>query len=214
MLEDHRGLCDGGDWSPFLRQVAAEARRLLGDLPGAISELERAAAGEGALAAKMQLFQTQLQKGDLPAALQIARSLCQSTNVPAEFLVHSVIPIVRHHDAELAKELILKVESTSQALSPTVEARLMEEASRAGVESTFHNLVGKLTQQAAVGKGPLKAFTYEEARQMIIDRQKMASELRAAYARGEIPVHMLSAGLNLPLARLLHLVPVNNHLAS
>src|SRR5260370_38065713 len=96
MLEDHRGLCDGGDWSPFLRQVAAEARRLLGDLPGAISELERAAAGEGALAAKMQLFQTQLHKGDLPAALQITRPLCQGTTGPAGLLVHSVIPIVRH----------------------------------------------------------------------------------------------------------------------
>jgi hypothetical protein len=210
LLENYRVLCQGGDWSPFLRQLAAEARRLQGDLPGAISELERAAAGEGDVAVKMQLFQTQLLKGDLPAALQIARSLTQSPNVPLEFLVDRVIPLARHHDPELARELILRVEATPSALPPALEVKLMEEASRAGVESTFHNLVGKLTQQAVEGKGPLKAFTYEEVRQMLIDRQQMAGELWEAYARGEIPVHLLSSGLDVPLAKLLHQAPRDN----
>ena len=207
LLENNRALCQRGELPPFLRQLAAEAHRLLGNLPGAILELERAAAAETGVAAKMQLFQTQMQKGDLPAALQIARSLSLNPNVPAEFLVGQVIPVARHHDVELAKELILKVESSSSGLSPQVEVKLMEEASRSGVESTFRKLVDKLTQQAVVGKGPLKAFTFEQTREMILDRQKMASELSAAYARGEIPAHILVSGLNLPLAKLLYETP-------
>lgn len=207
LLEENRALCQGGEWPPFLCQLAAEAHRLLGNLPGAILELERAAASETGVAAKIQLFQTQMQKGDLPAALQIARSLSLSPSVPAEFLVSQVIPVARHHDVELAKELILKVEAASSGLSPQVEAKLMDEAARSGVESTFHKLVGKLTQQAVAGKGPLRAFTFEQTRQMLLDRQTMASELSAAYARGEIPAHVLSSRLNFPLARLLHESP-------
>lgn len=210
LLENNRALCQGGELPPFLRQLAAEAHRLLGNLPDAILQLERAAAAETGVAAKMQLFQTQMQKGDLPAALQIARSLSLNPNVPAEFLVGQVIPVARHHDAELAKELILKVESAPSGLSPQVEAKLMDEASRSGVESTFHKLVGKLTQQAIAGKGPLQAFTFEQTRQMLIDRHKMAGELWAAYARGEIPAHILSSGVNLPLAKLLHESPRHN----
>jgi hypothetical protein len=61
-----------------------------------------------------------------------------------------------------------------------------------------------------VGKGPLKAFTFEQTRDMLLDRQKMANELSAAYARGEIPAHILSSGLNLPLAKLLHETPRRN----
>ena len=86
----------------------------------------------------------------------------------------------------------------------------MEEASRSGVESTFHKLVSKLTQQAVAGKGPLKAFTFEQTREMLLDRQKMAGELSVAYARGEIPAHILSSGLNFPLAKLLHEAPRRN----
>ncbi|HVU26858.1 MAG TPA: restriction endonuclease [Verrucomicrobiae bacterium] len=204
LLEKNRALCQRSELSPFLRRLAAEAHRLLGNLPGAILELERAAATETGVAAKMQLFQTQMQKGDLPAALQIARSLSLNPNVPAEFLVGQVIPVARHHDVELARELILKVESSSSGLSPQVEVKLMEEASRSGVETTFHKLVSKLMQQAVVGKGPLKAFTYEQTREMLLNRQKMASELWTAYARGEIPAHILASGLNLPLAKLLY----------
>ena len=210
LLENNRALCQGGELPPFLRQLAAEAHRLLGNLPDAILQLERAAATETGVAAKMQLFQTQMQKGDLPAALQIGRSLSLNPNVPAEFLVGQVIPVARHHDTELAKELILKVESASSGLSPQSETKLMEEASRTGVESTFYRLVSKLTQQAVAGKGPLQAFTFEQTRQMLIDRQKMAGELWAAYARGEIPAHFLSSGVNFPLAKLLHEAPRRN----
>jgi hypothetical protein len=204
LLRENRALCQNGELTPFLRQLAAEAHRLLGDLPGAIQELEQAAAKEEGIAAKMQLFQTHLHKGDLPAALQTARLLSLNPHVPVEFLVGQVIPIARHHDPELAKELILKVESTAAPLSPQIEAKLMEEASRTGVESTFQKLVGKLTQQAVTGKGPLQAFTYEQTRQMFLDRRKQAEELWAAYVRGEIPAHLLSARLNVPLAKLLH----------
>lgn len=210
LLEKNRALCQDGELTPFLRQLAAEAHRLLGNLPRAIQELEQAAAKEEGIAAKMQLFQTHLHKGDLPAAIQTARLLSLNPHVPAEFLVGQVIPIARHHDPELAKELILKVESTASALSPQIEAKLMEEASRTGVESTFQKLVGKLTQEAVAGKGPLQAFTYEQTRQMFLDRRKQAEEIWAAYARGEIPAHLLSARLNVPLAKLLHDAPRRN----
>jgi hypothetical protein len=210
LLDNNLGLCQGGEWSPFLRQLAAEAHRLLGNLPRAILELKRAAAAEEGIGAKMQLFQTQLQMGDLPGALQIARSFSQTPHVPAEFLLGQVIPVARHHDAELAKDLILKLGGTSSELTPPLQAKLMEEASRAGVESTFRELLGRLTQQAAVGKGPLKAFTYEQTRQMLVDSQKTAEKLWEAYARGEIPAHGLSSRVNLPLAKLLHQLPQFN----
>lgn len=210
LLDKNYTLCQDEELTPFLRQLAAEAHRLLGNLPGAIQELEQAAAKEEGIAAKMQLFQTHLHKGDLPAAVQTARLLSLNPHVPAEFLVGQVIPIVRHHDPELAKELILKVESTTSALSPQIEAKLMEEASRTGVESTFQKLVGKLTQQAVTGKGPLQIFTYEQTRQMFLDRRKQTEEIWAAYTRGEIPAHLLSARLNVPLAKLLHEAPQRN----
>lgn len=206
LLEANRGLCQEGEWTPFLRQVAAEAHRLLGNLPAAILELERAAASETGVGAKVQLFRVLLRKGDLPGALQIARSLSSNPHVPAEFIVGQVIPVARHHDLELARELIIKMAAASE-LSPEVEAKLMDEAYRTGVESVSRKLTVKLTQQAIKGEGPLKAFSYEQTRQMLIDRQTMAGELLAGYARGEIPVHLVSSGLNLPLARLLHETP-------
>jgi hypothetical protein len=207
LLKGNRALCEGGDWTPFLRQLAAECHRLLGDLPAAISELKQAVVASESAAAKMQLFQTQVQKGDLPASLQTARLLSNDPNVPAEFLVENVIPIARHHDIELARDLILKVHVNAEKLAPNAEVKLMDEAARAGVESTFHTLVAKLTQQAASGDGPLKAFTYEQIRDMLIARQKKAGEIWTAYARGEIPVHCLSLGVNLPLAKLFHEAP-------
>jgi len=207
LLEKNRAFCPEGEWTPFLRQIAAEAHRLLGNLPAAILELERAAASETGVAAKMQLFRALLLKGDLSSALQIARSFSSSPHVPAEFIVGQVIPIARHHDLELAKELIVKMESAATELSPQAEAKLMDEAYRAGVESVSNKLTSKLTQQAIKGEGPLKAFSYEQTRQMLIDRQKMAGELLKGYACGEIPAHLVSSGLNLPLAKLLHETP-------
>jgi hypothetical protein len=207
LLEGNRGLCQGGDWTPFLRQIAAESHRLMGDLPGAISELEKAAFSEGSFAAKMQLFKTQLEKGDLPAALQIARSLTRLPNLSAEFLLGHVIPLARHHDVEFAKELIREVEAKSPALPPALQLKLMDEASRAGVESTFQNLFAKLTQQAVTGKGPLKTFTHEELRKAIIENQRIGNELWSAYTQGEIPVHVLSVGLGIPLAKLFYHAP-------
>jgi hypothetical protein len=206
LLDTNRGLCQEGDWTVFLRQVAAEAHRLLGDLPTAIQELERAAASEPGVGAKVQLFRTLLEKGDMPGALQIARSLSSNPHVPAEFFVGQVIPIARHHDLELARDLIIQTAAAS-ALSPEVEAKLMDEAYRTGVESVSRKLTVKLTNLAIKGEGPLKAFSYEQTRQMLIDRKKMAGELLTRYARGEIPAHLVSSGLDLPIARLLHETP-------
>ena len=207
LLERNRAVCEGGDWTPFLRQLAAECHRLKGDLPTAILELQQAVAVSESTAAKMQLFQTQVQKGDLPASLQTARLLSSDPNVPAEFLVGNVIPVARHHDIELARELILKLHANAPKLPPTAEVKLMDEAARAGVESTFHALVKKLTQQAVAGEGPLKAFSYEQTRDMLIERQRKAGEIWTAYARGEMPAHCLAFGVNLPLAKLFHETP-------
>jgi hypothetical protein len=210
LLEGNRILCQGGEWTPFLRQLAAEAHRVLGDFISAISELEKAAAAEPGVAAKMQLFQTQKNKGDLLAASQLARSFGGNPDVPAEFLISEVIPVVRHHDLELAKELILKAESAPTGLSPQAEVKLMEEAYRAGVESVARRLTAKLTQQAVKGEGPLKGYTFEEFRQLLGAQQKAAGELSLAYARGEIPVHFLCGGLSCPIAKVFHEAPKQN----
>lgn len=206
-LERNRELCEGGEWSPFLRQVAAQAHRLLGNLPAAIQELQRAADAGKDLAAGIQLFNMLLLKGDLPGALQIARSLTSSPRVPPEFIIGQVVPIARHHDLEFAKELILKMAEAASELPPHAQAKLMEEAHRADVESVSRELTAKLTHQAIKGEGPLKAFTYEQTRQLLIDTRNLTGNLLTLYARGEIPAHFLCSGSNLPMARLLHEAP-------
>ncbi|MDB6110128.1 MAG: hypothetical protein JWR69_1878, partial [Pedosphaera sp.] len=204
LLERNRILCQGGDWPPFLRQLAAECHRLLANLPAAIAELEQAIVIGGGVPALMQLFQTQLLKGDLPASLQTARILSKNPSVPAEFLAGQVIPAVRHHDVELARELVRTLVMSAQKLSPGVEAKLVDEGFRLGIEHVTAELFRKLTRASVEGTGPLKALTFEETRQLFADERKAAEDLWAASERGEIPVHFLAARLNLSLALLFH----------
>jgi hypothetical protein len=210
LLESNRGLCAHGDWTPFLRQLAAECHRLLTDLPAAIGELERAVTDGGGVPAMMQLFRSQLHKGDIPASLQTARSLSKHPDVPPEFLVAHVIPIARHNDEEMAKSLVQRLAHDASGLSPQAKAKLVDEGYRLGLESLVADLLRKLMQDSVDGKGPLKALTFEETKQIFADERKTAEELWGPYRRGEIPIHFVVARLNLPISRVFHEVPRKN----
>lgn len=209
LLDSNNSLFQNGRLPTDLRHVAAECHSKCGRIPQAIIETEKLVHEGVGVGAIMQLFQLQRQKGDLQATALTARNFRGNTEVPHQFLIDVVIPVIRHKDPELARDLWRQIKESAGKDSSSIMAALFQ-SFNLGLEKNATDLLTRMQVMADQPGAPTKRVSIEDAIKDFQLRDQESKDIQARYRKGEIPVHLVPLHTRIPLVRFFHEYPLRS----
>lgn len=183
-----------------LRRLQVAAARNLGDLPKA-SRLALGIATETRTTKDLlSLVQTEIEAGDVAAALPHIGDLMEAPDLSVSEAVQLSMT-VRHARPSLARELLQK------ALSAEIPNQLAGAALRLslelGMEEQARPLYSALDAMAAAGdETAVKVASLEETVEIIRRQREHAEQLTQMYFRGRAPLHLIASAGNANLATI------------
>lgn len=202
LLRDHQKLFRDGKLSPDVRALKALAQHKQGDWAEALQEAESMHRESPSLETFFGLFYLLQKSGDTRRCATLSRELLGwRTAKPAQLL--QAAAVAQLHDLSLAKQLWRRA-NQPPIKNLDLAAASMDLAYRIGLRPEGDTLLKRLTEAAAKGKGPLQMKTMDDMLSMMRENQKQAEELNQKYFKGELPVHLLSEQMGVPLSTLFH----------
>jgi tetratricopeptide (TPR) repeat protein len=207
LLERCATIFPEGVLPPDLRRLSVLCERELGLLPDALQEAKDLAATSGSTQDIMTLMRVLLDYGDLSGMKEWATKLVSRDDVsPAELL--SAANIVQLTDVELARLMFRK------ALEHDIGADLVGMAIglgyRLGLESEAHQLRDTMQEMARKGEGAFQALNLRQILELRKSQSERAQSVTTLYNKGQMPVHLVSDEVNVPLSRIYHEIPSEN----
>lgn len=184
-----------------LRRLSVMCERELGFLPEALQEAKDLVTTTGSTQNIIALMQVQLDYGNLAGIRECAQKLLgKEDTLPTDLL--NAANIVQFIDIDLAKAIFQK--ALQHDIEPNLVCMAISLGHRLGLESIIYPLNDRIWNLARQGKEAFRPVTLAQ----IIELQKAHSEkvqyVTSSYDKGQIPIHLISDRLNVPLSRILH----------
>lgn len=201
LIEHHTARFPDNRVPPRIMRLKAECLGRLGLIAEANALAEGLAKQEESTAVLATLFQTQVSLGDFKGCAITVRTLLQRKDVTVTGLLQMAAAI-RVEDRGLAvscwREAVKRgVESADE----TADAVAL--AFQLGLDDEAEPLMPKFCALARTANGPVRAFSLDEVREMMQEQAKQHAQAAKLFNEAQVPIHLLAASLNAPLAGML-----------
>ncbi len=201
LIQKYRGVFEEGALTPDIRRLTALCQQRLGDWTGSRREAETLYREHRDLISFFVYFDLLVEIGDARSASVLARDLRTLKGTKPKHLLRAVA-VILHHDRDLAIELWRRANRRPIG-NKKLATQSMELGFRLGLSEEAQPLLERLTRAARGGKGPLQVKHFGELLEMIRERREVEKKVTELYLKGEIPIHMFSENLNIPLVVLI-----------
>ena len=196
----------GVDKSEYLRLRAA-VRRLAGDVPGAIKDLETVVArygGSPLTSDLLAIVQARAVAGHTHELAAAARQLRKQTDLEASEALR-LAGMLASDDPYLAREFWRLAEA--KGISDDDVARAVELGYRLGIDQSLGQLHQRMVSLAMAGHRSILPYTTDEVFTWFRDRGQQRDKVLDLYRRGQTSTHMVAEFLGEPLAHFFHFLP-------
>ncbi len=189
------------------RRIRAAVRRLAGDVPGAINDLETVVArhaGSPLTSDLLALVQARAFAGQIHELAATARQLRRRTDLEAsEALILG--RMLASDDPTLAQEFWHFADAKGILDDHVVLA--IELGYRLGLDQVLERLRQRMVGLARAGHPSVRSYTTDEVLAWFQDRGQEQNRVLELYRRGETATHMVAEFLGEPLAHFYHFLP-------
>jgi len=193
----------------FRLRVYCQSR--LGFLPKALTEAEALFKENDSTENLLTLMEMQFRKGDLKSLADSASILLNRQDaIPPNLLRAARLTLIE--EPQLAKTLWQRAAKEGED-DPSCVKEALEIGYRLGLDKELDFLLTKMHEFSSRGEGSIKIVDLQSLLTMIQENRKRAEFVNEKYNSGEIPVHLLSETLNVPLVNIYHSFPGQNSLS-
>lgn len=202
LLREYRPLFPDAELPTVLRRVEVECLRQIGDLTAAASLAESLAARHTDTETLVTLFQTQISLGDLRAGASTARQMIDRSDIaPAGLL--EVARVIQAEDPGLAIKLWEEAIRRGVDDDPPTLMLAVSLGFRLGLEDRVGPLMPKFYALSQQPGAPVVAYTLDDTRALFDQMQQARADIVKLHGQGAIPLHLLTAKMNIPVTVLL-----------
>ncbi|MFP5263693.1 MAG: hypothetical protein ACLGJB_17570 [Blastocatellia bacterium] len=208
ILDQHKDVFSGGTLPGDMWRLRVDCQVKMGALSAAVIEAEELVRKESSTVNIITLMDAQARKGDLKGIVLTSRLLLPKSDVQPIYLLKAA-RFVQFEDPELAKEFWRRVKGAALE-KPSLLAEALGIGYQLGLDAEMRPLVERMQTYAEKGEGPFKFFRLTEVRSRLEKHSENLNELNRMYDAGEIPIHLFSQSVNVPLVEILHGIPQQN----
>lgn len=199
ILNQHRNLFNEANSAEFL-WIEFEACFQLGEFPRALNLIKQIVQRYPTQRNVVTWFDRAAQAGNHQHMTEAAQMALQSSESPAEHVLHMADHLVPIHP-ELSQQLFNHAALKPEFKTPQVAAFAFLLANRLGISD---QLAPEVVQSAISPGGPMKAFTFEQTIDMMRQQQSVRAEQEEQYRLGRVYVHAYANSTGYPISAIFH----------
>lgn len=207
-LDDHRQVFPGDLLPPDLAMLRVRCQRALGDVSEAVHDAREAFERDPTPQGLIELLDAQLQAGDLEGMRQSLRRMLGLDGVPGNALLRAAA-MAGQTDRELGIELWRKAAEIGSE-EPDFAVGAATIGSSLGLGDETAPWFRRMAELAESGTGGAMALHISQMAEFLRAQWENRERIEQLYRRGEVPVHLLPAGMFPPLSALFHMIPEEN----
>lgn len=206
LLETYKGLFPNGKLNSHLRLIEGASLTSIGRLGKAKIVLEELVSEDDNPENLEGLARIYISIGDVTGFLEVARRLEAAPLIPSQSL--QLAAMTSQYDSALGIRFWRR--AVERGIPDELVGVAIGLAFQLGIDEDTKPLMARVTTLAASGKSGVRIGRFRDVLSVVERERRRAGEVSRLFERGEVPIHLVSDALNVPLSTYFHSLSRSN----